>query len=74
MQSCCDEYCANYGCNQGRNCPVSVAKVGKRMHGPEPLQSVMWRYWVRRLALWLLLGLVWLLGAALMLSLFADGL
>lgn len=18
----CDEYCANYGCNQGRNCPA----------------------------------------------------
>jgi glutaredoxin 3 len=20
--SCCDEYCSNYGCNQGRDCPV----------------------------------------------------
>ena len=22
MKTCCDEYCANYGCNQGRTCPV----------------------------------------------------
>jgi hypothetical protein len=62
--------CNNFGeCTQGRDCPVRVAKVGKRMHGPEPLKSVLWRYWVRRLALWLLLALVWLVGAALMLSL-----
>jgi hypothetical protein len=20
--SCCDDYCCNYGCNQGRNCPA----------------------------------------------------
>jgi hypothetical protein len=73
--NCCNDY---GNCNQGRDCPVRrerierVAKVGKRMHGPEPLQSVMWRYWLRRLALWLLLALVWLVGAALMLSLFAN--
>ena len=22
MENCCDEHCASYGCNQGRNCPV----------------------------------------------------
>lgn len=22
MKSCCDEYCENYGCNQGRHCPA----------------------------------------------------
>ena len=22
MKSCCDTYCANYGCNQGDDCPV----------------------------------------------------
>lgn len=22
MENCCDEYCSNYGCNQGINCPV----------------------------------------------------
>ena len=63
--NCCNDFGE---CNQGRNCPVRVAKVGKRMHGPEPLQSVLWRYWMRRLALWLLLALVWILGAAFMLS------
>lgn len=23
--SCCDEYCANHGCNQGDDCPVRIA-------------------------------------------------
>lgn len=27
MKSCCDEYCANHGCNQGRNCPVRIERV-----------------------------------------------
>lgn len=22
METSCDEYCANYGCNQGRDCPA----------------------------------------------------
>ena len=22
LKSCCDEHCANYGCNQGRDCPA----------------------------------------------------
>ncbi len=53
--NCCDEY---GNCNQGPNCPVRVAKVGQKMHGPEPLQSSMWRYWVRRLAFWLLMAVL----------------
>ena len=46
MKSCCDEYCANYGCNQGRDCPVRatpVAKVGQRMPAAEPLPRATWR-------------------------------
>lgn len=27
MKSCCDEYCANHGCNQGRNCPVRATQM-----------------------------------------------
>ena len=23
----CDEYCANHGCNQGRNCPVRIKRA-----------------------------------------------
>ena len=53
--NCCDEL---GNCNQGRDCPVRVAKVGKRMHGPQALQSSLWRYWVRRLAFWLLLAVL----------------
>jgi hypothetical protein len=28
MKSCCDEYCSNYGCNQGRDCPVRESIYG----------------------------------------------
>ena len=57
--NCCDEYGE---CNQGRNCPVRVAKVGQRMHGPELLPQSVWRYQLRRLAYWVLmaiLGMLW---------------
>jgi hypothetical protein len=68
--NCCDDY---GNCNQGRDCPIRVAKVGKRMHGPQELQEGTWRYWVRRAAYWLLmavLGLtVWPLLAYLVLRL-----
>jgi hypothetical protein len=68
--TCCDDY---GNCNQGRDCPVRVAKVGKRMHAPQELQESTWRHWVRRAAYWLLmavLGLtVWPLLAYLVLRL-----
>ena len=25
--NCCDEYCANHGCNQGRGCPVRATML-----------------------------------------------
>lgn len=25
--NCCDEYCANHGCNQGRDCPVRALPI-----------------------------------------------
>lgn len=58
--NCCDE---NGNCNQGCNCPVRVAKVGQRVHGPELLPASVWRYQLKRLAYWMLvaiLGLFWL--------------
>jgi hypothetical protein len=58
--NCCDE---NGNCNQGRDCPVRVAKVGQRLHGPELLPASVWRYQLKRLAYWVLMaifGMLWL--------------
>jgi hypothetical protein len=58
--NCCDE---NGNCNQGRDCPVRVAKVGQKLHGPELLPPSVWRYQLKRLAYWVLmaiLGMLWL--------------
>lgn len=58
--NCCDE---NGNCNQGRDCPVRVAKVGQRIHGPDLLPPSVWRSQLKRLAYWMLmaiLGLFWL--------------
>lgn len=55
--------CCDYNCNQGRDCPARVAKVGQRVHGPELLPASVWRYQLKRLARWMLvaiLGLFWL--------------
>jgi hypothetical protein len=55
VMSCCDDY---GNCNQGRDCPVRVAKVGQRLHGPELLPPNMWRYQLKRLAYWMLMAVV----------------
>lgn len=46
----CDDYCCNHGCNQGRDCPARVAKVGKRMHAKKPLNGSAWRVYLKDLA------------------------
>jgi hypothetical protein len=53
--NCCDEY---GNCNQGRNCPVRVAKIGKKVHGPEPIRGAGWRHHLRRFAYWLLMAVL----------------
>lgn len=58
MKSCCDTYCANYGCNQGRNCPVRaqrVAKIGRKDHANQHLQPSIWRNQVRVFGKWVLI-------------------
>ncbi len=50
--------CCDYDCNQGRECPVQVAKVGQRMHGPDPLPNSIWRYQLRRLGYWMLMAVI----------------
>ena len=53
--NCCD----NYGnCNQGRDCPVRVARVGQRMKTADPLPPSIWRDQLRRLAYWMLMALI----------------
>jgi len=55
MHACCDEYCKNYGCNQGRDCPVRVAAYRPVMRAADPLPPSIWRYQLRRLAYWMLM-------------------
>jgi hypothetical protein len=51
--------CCDYDCNQGRNCParkpVTVAKIGQRWPGPEPLPATSWRAYLSYLAAAMLL-------------------
>lgn len=47
----CDDYCCNHGCNQGRDCPARVAKVGSRYPAhPAPLRPATWRDHLNELA------------------------
>ena len=63
--NCCDEF---GNCNQGRNCPVRVAKIGKKLHGPELLPTSTWREQLRLLAEWMLLGIVGLVWLAFLMA------
>lgn len=56
--------CCNHECNQGRDCPARVAKVGKRMHAPKPLNGSQWRRQLKDLARAMLLVLSVLLISA----------
>lgn len=65
MTNCCDEY---GNCNQGRECPVRVAKIGQRMKAADPLPASMWRVYMRYLAKWMLFGILGLLWLAFLLA------
>ena len=54
----CDDYCTNYGCNQGRECPARVAKAKPVMMAADPLPPSVWRCQLRELAYWVLLGVL----------------
>jgi hypothetical protein len=51
--------CCDYDCTQGRDCParkpVTVAKIGQRLPGPEPLPATSWRAYLSYLAFAMLL-------------------
>ena len=55
MSNCCDEHCANHGCNQGRDCPVRVAPYRATMKAADPLPPTIWRVYLRYLAKWMLI-------------------
>lgn len=46
--------CCDYECNQGRDCPARVAKVGQKMQAAEPLPASVWRRQLKRLVYWML--------------------
>lgn len=55
MTNCCDSY---GNCNQGRDCPVRVAKIGQRMKAADPLPPSTWRYKLKYLAYWMLTAIL----------------
>lgn len=44
--------------------PLRVAKVGQRLHGPELLPPSVWRYQLKRVARWFVLGILGMLWLA----------
>lgn len=56
-------YCCDGLCNQGRDCPARVAKVGWRYPKYlEPFPEPFWRRYTKALARFVLLGLIgWLI-------------
>ena len=46
--------CCDYECNQGRDCPARVAKLGQKMPAAEPLPASIWRRQLKRLVYWML--------------------
>lgn len=55
-------YCCDGECNQGRNCPAIVAKVGQRYPKYPSHPKSVWREYLRATARFFLLGLLgWLL-------------
>lgn len=54
-------YCCNDNCNQGRDCPIRVARVGQRMKTADPLPPSIWRHQLRRLGYWVLMAVLGLI-------------
>jgi hypothetical protein len=50
--------CCSNDCNQGRDCPVRVAKAKPVMKAADPLPPSIWRCQLRKLAYWMLLAVL----------------
>ena len=55
MTNCCDDY---GNCNQGRDCPARVARIGKSIKTTETLQPSVWRRKIKHLTYWLMMAVV----------------
>jgi hypothetical protein len=53
--NCCDDF---GNCNQGRDCPIRVARIGQRMKSADPMPTSIWRDQIRRLAFWMLVAVI----------------
>jgi hypothetical protein len=60
--------CCNKDCRQGRDCPVRVAKIGRKDHAKAPLPNSPWRAYVGHLAKWMLAFVGVAVGMSLALS------
>ena len=49
--------CCNHNCNQGRDCPSRVAKIGRRYHAKEPCLPSPAPRRLKRMAKWMLIGI-----------------
>lgn len=59
--NCCDEYGE---CRQGRDCPIRVAKIGRKDHAKAALPHSPWRAYLKHLAKWMLICIAVLFAAA----------
>ena len=61
--------CCDYDCNQGRNCPARVAKVGQRTPAAEALPPSTLPQQMRQIAKWVLVCISTLWLASLVMAL-----
>ena len=47
--------CCNHNCNQGRNCPARVAKIGRKDYAKEPYPPSSTPRRLKRMAKWVLI-------------------
>lgn len=43
---CCDEYCCNHGCNQGRDCPVRIERIRIAKEQLDEDANLVWIDWL----------------------------
>ncbi len=56
--------CCNHNCNQGRNCPARVAKIGRKDYTKEPYPPSSAPRGLKRATKWVLIGISAALFAA----------